>query len=111
MAQVHADIRAYFRRKGGDSVIVEEVIAAGPKETLPSGAMYWPLPPALWGPFTDADPATGLGPCACPYCSPDGESKPAGAWDCLAWRPHGEALLRVWRCHHPQLRGVRKKRR
>lgn len=74
-----------------------------------------PLPRSMWKPFADADPETGLGPCCCRYCSADGSSKAAGAWDTLAirrdpslrgeGRASGHGADATWMVHAPELHG------
>ena len=86
-----------------------EAEARGIAAQKPKGSAYGtefrPLPRHLWRPFSDAG-EDGLGPCACVYCSPDRVSRPVGAWDTLA--VNGE---KVWVCHGPEFRGVRRKRK
>jgi len=101
-------IRAYFARFNGDPVLVNAMIDAGPKEVTAGGTLFFPLPQALRRPFSDADPATGLGPCACRYCSPVAHvSQPNGCWDTCAASSDGES---VWQPHHPALNGALPKR-
>lgn len=80
-----------------------------PKHVTDSGIECRVLPRVLS--FTDADPKTGLGPCACPYCSPVRlESRMVGAWDQIRWNPY-EPHYRAWVCHGPELKGTRRLRK
>ncbi|MDP2623817.1 MAG: hypothetical protein Q8Q29_08475 [Actinomycetota bacterium] len=99
--------RAYFSRLRLEGPAVDAVIASPPAKVV-NGIEYRPLPEALWGKFHDADPGIGLGGCGCPYCTPDGDARLAGAWDTLTWSP---ADGKVWRCHAPELRKKKRLRK
>lgn len=73
---------------------------------------FWYLPAELRRPFADADPATGLGPCCCRFCSPKPrESRPAGCWDTLAVGYGNDRRLTAWLVHGPGFGGARPLRR
>lgn len=72
------------------------------------GSVLVALPREQWAPFADADPETGLGPCACRWCSPrPRQSRPSGARDCVGI---SETERKAWRCHGPEYHGKRPKR-
>lgn len=102
------EIVEYLCRKGYTEAEALAVAEQPPALVYPSGVEARPLPRPF--PFVDADPSTGLGPCACEYCSPTRlESRMEGAWDTVNWSP--DPHYRAWAVHHPALHGRRRRRK